>query len=153
MNKYNIELKSFKHFKAFSEETIAFTAKLAINGKVVGHADNRGQGGSTNASLSTDCGIKVDYSELSDLVDDLVSKELVKKETEKLTKKIKKQLAKDIVFTRRGYEYKGRFFVFKNGNKDPETAKRVRDKIAKEGIVDKILNDLPIEEALEVMVK
>ena len=153
MNKYNIQLKSFKHFPAFSEETLAFTTKLTINGKVVGHADNNGHGGSTNASLLSDCGIKIDYTELSDLVDDLAFKALKEKEDKQIAKKVQKQLAKDIVFTVKGEKYAGRFFIYKNANTTPELARKAREAIARTADADKILNDVPLSEAMEVMVK
>lgn len=43
-----IELKAIKVFPSLSEETTCFSASLWINGKRVGTADNRGEGGPTN---------------------------------------------------------------------------------------------------------
>ena len=153
MNKYNIVLKSFKHFPAFSEETFAFKANLAINGKVVGWADNNGHGASTNAHINVESGIKIDPSELEEIVDTLVYEAVNAKETEKYIKWVKKELSKHIIFTRKGEEFNGKFFTFKNANLDPAMALRVRERIAKEGIADKILNDVSVEEAMAVMVK
>ncbi|MCA6367555.1 MAG: hypothetical protein IM618_10970 [Cytophagales bacterium] len=43
-----ISLKNIKHIKSLSEETEAFTADLYIDGILVGTANNRGHGGSTD---------------------------------------------------------------------------------------------------------
>lgn len=42
-----IELKSLKIYDGMSEETIAFTADIFVNGKKVAHAKNDGNGGSS----------------------------------------------------------------------------------------------------------
>jgi hypothetical protein len=43
----NVELKSLRIYDRMSEETIAFTADVYVNGKKVAYAKNDGQGGST----------------------------------------------------------------------------------------------------------
>ena len=43
----NIELKSLRIYDRMSEETIAFTADVYVNGKKVAYAKNDGHGGST----------------------------------------------------------------------------------------------------------
>lgn len=43
-----IELRAFKYFPSLSEETIAFTASIFINGKYAGEAKNQGHGGPTD---------------------------------------------------------------------------------------------------------
>ena len=43
-----VELKSIKVMNSLSDETTCFTAKIYINGKAAGHAENRGCGGSTH---------------------------------------------------------------------------------------------------------
>lgn len=40
-----VTLKSYKEHKALSQETTAYTTKIAIDGKVIGSASNDGQGG------------------------------------------------------------------------------------------------------------
>ena len=47
-----VELKSITHSKAFSEETEAFKAKVYVNGKHVGDADNEGRGGPTSVHVA-----------------------------------------------------------------------------------------------------
>lgn len=43
-----IELKNIHHSPQLSEETLAFTANLYINGTHVGYAKNHGRGGTTH---------------------------------------------------------------------------------------------------------
>ena len=47
----SIEVKSVKIAQHMSEETLAFTASLWVNGKRVGYLKNTGQGGPTNIDL------------------------------------------------------------------------------------------------------
>lgn len=42
-----LAVKNVKHAKFMSEETLCFTASVYFNGKKVGTAENRGQGGNT----------------------------------------------------------------------------------------------------------
>lgn len=144
----NITLKQFKHLARLSEETLCFTAQIHINGYLAGFAMNRGHGGETIVNIK-DPAIRDKHTdaEWMELIDALTFKELEKKETARLTKRIQKQLAVDIIFTRKGDEFKGRHFVFKKGNLTPEIAQRVRAKIAAMPDADLILNDQPIEVA------
>lgn len=150
----NITLKNFKHLATMSEETLCFTAKVCVDGKVVGEALNHGHGGSTIVRINDQAvaGMKsmVDWETI---VDELSFKELEKKEMVKLTKSVKKQLERDILFTRKGKEFEGRYFVFKKGNTSPELAKACRAKIALMPEADLILNDQPIEVAFKYLVK
>ena len=43
-------LKKVKIFNGMSEETIAFTADVWFDGKLIGHADNHGTGGNNNVT-------------------------------------------------------------------------------------------------------
>lgn len=149
----NITIKNFKHLASLSEETLCFTATVCLDGKAIGTAENHGHGGNTNVHIK-DPAIASKHTTLEweSIVDKLTFAELNKKETVKLEKKIKKQLAKDIIFTKKGEEFKGRHFVFKNGNTTPELAKRCREKIAQMADADLILNDIPFFNAFELMV-
>lgn len=149
----DITIKNFKHLASLSEETLCFTATVCFHGKAVGSAENHGHGGSTS--------VRINDPKVADLltrdewertIDELTFAELRKKETIKLENKIKKQLAKDIIFTKKGKEFKGRHFLFKNGNTTPELAKRCREKIAQMADADLILNDIPFYNAFELMV-
>jgi hypothetical protein len=48
-----IELKAFKYYKNFSEETNAFTANIYIDGKKTAYAKNDGRGGCTYYSIAS----------------------------------------------------------------------------------------------------
>lgn len=47
MTTTRITLRNFKHDSRASEETVAFTADVCLDGVLVGHASNRGRGGMT----------------------------------------------------------------------------------------------------------
>jgi len=47
-----VELKSIKHCQALSHETNAFTAKVYVDGKHVGDAENAGHGGPTHVQTA-----------------------------------------------------------------------------------------------------
>jgi hypothetical protein len=150
----NITIKNFKHLASLSEETLCFTATVCFNGKAVGSAENHGHGGSTFIHIKDKkVADLLPSSEWERTVDELTFAELRKKEDAKLTKSIKKQLERDILFTRKGKEFEGRYFVFKKGNTSPELAKTCRAKIALMPEADLILNDQPIEVALKYLVK
>ena len=89
----------------------------------------------------------------SDIVDELTFAELRKKDEVRLRKAVVNQLARDIVFTRKGEDFKGRHFVFKKANLDPAVAQRVRAKIASMPDADLILNDQPLEVAFSFLVQ
>lgn len=150
----NITIKNFKHMASLSEETLCFTAKVCVDGKVVGEALNHGHGGNTNVYIKDEGIARLkSMSEWETIVDELTFAELKKKETIKLTKSVQKQLERDILFTRKGKEFEGRYFLFKKGNTSPETAKACRAKIALIPDADLILNDQPIDVAFKFMVK
>jgi len=46
-----VELKSISHSEALSHETNAFSAKVYVNGKCVGQAENSGHGGPTSVTV------------------------------------------------------------------------------------------------------
>lgn len=150
----NITLKNFKHLASMSEETLCFTAKVCLDGKVVGEALNHGHGGCTIVRINDESVARMkSMTEWETIVDELTFKELEKKENARLIKLVKKRLEQDIIFTRKGKEFEGRHFVFKKGNLNSETAKRCRAKIALMPEADLILNDQPFEVAFNFLVK
>jgi hypothetical protein len=150
----NITLKNFKHMSSLSEETLCFTANVCFNGKAVGSAENHGHGGSTFVHIKDKkVADLLTSSEWERTVDELTFAELRKKEDAKLTKNVTKQLERDILFTKKGKGFEGRYFVFKKGNTSPETAKACRAKIALMPDADLILNDQPLDVAFKFMVK
>lgn len=104
-----IELKSLRIYERMSEETIAFTADLFVNGKKVAYAKNDGCGGSTfyhpypqaDKQLLDAAEIycqklpeKEGFSQnLEDVIDDWVYRVY----NEKIEKKAKERLAKDCI--------------------------------------------------------
>lgn len=150
---FNITIKNFKHLASLSEETLCFTATVCLNGKAIGSAENHGHGGPTSVHIK-DKNIYdlLTSSDWEKTVDELTFAELRKKEDAKFEKKIKKQLERDIIFTRKGEEFKGRHFIFKKGNTTPELASACRAKIAKMDNVDLILNDQPLDVAIKFIV-
>jgi hypothetical protein len=149
-----ITLKHFAHQARLSEETLCFTATVCLDGKPAGFAFNRGCGGETIVNI-TDLEQRKLHpdTEWSHLIDALTYKALERKENARLYKTIEKQLARDIIFTRKGEEFKGRHFIFKKGNTTPELAREVRAKIASLPDADLILNDQPIEVAFSFLVR
>lgn len=112
-----ITLKSFKHSPSLSEETIAFTANIYADGKLVGHASNRGHGGDTNCvafnGKRDDFQKVVDFcltlpekdygnftlkSDIERVVDDLVDDMLEAKERKSFETKMKKDMLTGIVY-------------------------------------------------------
>lgn len=151
---FNITIKNFKHLASLSEETLCFTATVCLNGKAVGSAENHGHGGPTSVHIK-DKNIYdlLTSSDWEKTVDELTFRELEKKETAKLEKQVKKQLERDFIFTRKGEEFKGRYFLFKKGNTTPELASSCRAKVAKMDDLDVIVNDQPFEVAFKILVK
>jgi hypothetical protein len=152
--KHQVTLKRFKHITNLSEETLCFTADVFVAGVKAGTAGNRGCGGSTFVHIAIPDIEKLHTStEWSDIVDELSFSELKKKEDASIRKSVEKQLARDIIFTKKGEDFKGRHFVFKKGNATPELAKAVRAKIATMPDADLILNDVPLAVAITFLVK
>ena len=149
-----ITLKNFKHLARLSEETLCFTATVCIDGDKAGFASNHGHGSCTIVNI-TDPELRKAHSDekWSDIVDELTFAELRKKDEVRLRKAVVNQLARDIVFTRKGEDFKGRHFVFKKANLDPAVAQRVRAKIASMPDADLILNDQPLEVAFSFLVQ
>jgi hypothetical protein len=154
--KKRVTLKSFKHLASASEETLCFTAKVLLDGKSIGSAKNAGHGGETSVYLDKQkfdwhgYGLWVDWDKL---VDALSFEELRKVEEKKAKARIAHALKKHIVFTQKGEEFKGRHFIFTNGNSSPEMAQRIRNRLAEMPNVDLILNDHPVEVALPFFLK
>ncbi|MGB3108307.1 hypothetical protein [Sphingobacterium siyangense] len=128
-----IELKRIQHSQQFSEETLAFTANLYINGAHAGYAKNNGRGGATfyspkdqegkvlireaeeyckglqptgqsdNNSLD---GLSNDM-DLEQYIDDLVNNHIEKKEIAKFNAKMNKIMLKGIVYGIPDQSYSG----------------------------------------------
>jgi len=151
-----VSLTCFKFMPSLSEETLCFTAKVCFNGKTIGRASNNGHGGATQVNIDRQ---KIDWQKIGlwlnwdELVDALSFEELRKLEEKKAKARIAHALKKHIVFTQKGEAFKGRHFIFSNGNSSPEMAQRIRTRLASMPNVDLILNDHPVEVALPFFLK
>ena len=108
-----ITLAKFKHYARLSEETVAFTADLLLNGKKIGTAENRGHGGCTIVRL--DCNSTIsEQGDLSDKVDDLVEAELDKAHNAKFVLKMLKKARETSAYITADCG-KGQYIAFKKG--------------------------------------
>ena len=103
-----IELKNFKHYDRLSEETLAFSGNIWVNGIKCGSADNTGKGGcasyhheGTEASreLIRDAEgfCESNGTTLYNFLDDLACQIATKKERETIAKKLNKEMQKAIL--------------------------------------------------------
>lgn len=119
-----IELKKISHNERLSEETNCFSADVYINGEKVAHAQNRGNGGSTDIHPYEGMREKLQEAELwakslpphtselgpldSDLelvIDNLLCDHLVEKTKAKFAKRLLKDMEKGICYgTESSYE-------------------------------------------------
>ena len=142
----SIEVKSVKIAQHMSEETLAFTASLWVNGKRVGYLKNTGQGGPTNIDLyiMKDGGIvrsdytfddldkyvkenhsDLEYSEVEFFLYSLICDEDERRENKKLCRK-------RTVIRKPGCEYKeGEYEMYKIPY-SPEFAVRVRKELGED---------------------
>lgn len=160
----NITLKSFKHIKSMSQETLCFTATVCLDGKPIGYASNIGQGGCTCINLN-DAGranpAVVAANDLSELKDGsligLVDKEAFAweqaAEDARLRKRVAKDLATTVLFTRRG-DTIGTIRTLKVKHKTAaETIAFAKGFLERSTDVECVFNLLPFEEAFNRMVK
>jgi hypothetical protein len=143
MNTHTITISKFKHFPAFSEETVAFTCDVLMDGKKIGHAKNEGHGGETVFYGSSPMGFG-ERSKISDIVDGFVSEAIVDKHKEKDKKSVARKLAKALYFRIKGQK-DGAYYIIKADPSNP----KVRENANKNGDLDIIINDLPINEAVK----
>lgn len=165
-----VELKSFKHMASLSEETLCFSARLYVNGKAVADCSNRGHGGMTDVYP-----LKPEFrSLLEDVVahyQNTVPKQTIEVggKTEELdwsldfivdvlagdaeaTADLKRRLRNKTLFT----DKDGRVFAINapfdaDGSKKGLTADRLAQIGQRDGfVVDKILNALPLPDALKI---
>ena len=103
-----IELKNFKHYDRLSEETLAFSGNIWVNGIKCGSADNTGKGGCASYDHEgTEASRKLirdaekfcesTGTTLYDFLDDLACQIATKKERETIAKKLNKEMQKAIL--------------------------------------------------------
>lgn len=105
-----ITLKSFKWLASLSHETLCFTAKVCVDGKVIGNAENAGHGGCTSvhldqAKVSNDMVTLVagmTHRDWEDVVDELSYREVDRKETDKALRRVLKDMTDKVCFLKAG---------------------------------------------------
>lgn len=107
-----VTLGKFKHYARLSEETVAFTADILLDGKKVGTADNRGHGGCTNVRIDT--GHPLTVVDLEAHVDSLVEAELDKAHNAKFILRMRKKARETSAYITTDCE-KGSYKAFKKG--------------------------------------
>jgi len=156
-----IELKNVKHSEFASHETNCFEATIYIDGKKVGHAENSGQGGTTNISPNTLVLMLDEYAKtLPPLIykshaNDTIEITEIKQDAELLidellttwlyARDLKRMMAKKIVFKRDGQileTVKLTPVAMQNYLTSPTFKERMK--------ADEILNAIPFDKALEI---
>jgi hypothetical protein len=140
----SVMLSKIKVFKGLSRETIAFTASVLWNGKVVGSAENSGQGGGTiircgaaTKQVEAYCmAQQKDGFEPGGYIDQLVDKHQCSRTLERL-------LSKNILIAKEGKVYQMK------GVCDAVSAAAVKTRYP----TAKILNLLPFDEAFALYAK
>jgi hypothetical protein len=158
-----IELKKIKLLKSLSEETPAYTADLYVDGKLLGHVSNHGQGGCdefhgpkgmaynvaqqeydrVNAIVKAGPRLKSEYF-ADGLENDL---EIICHEQvweEDFVKTVKRDLAGKVMFTKTD----GKLYSIKS--KGAEQRQLIDRVLKTKADVKMILNDLPLHEAVAV---
>jgi len=157
----NIELKNIKHSEFASHETNCFEATIYIDGKKVGHAENSGQGGTTNISPNTLVLMLEEYAKtLPPLIykshaNDTIEITEIKQDAELLidellntwlyARDLKRIMAKKIIFTRKGQMLETEKLTplaMQNCLTSPTFKESMR--------ADEILNAIPFSKALEI---
>lgn len=143
MNTHTITITKFKHFPAFSEETHAFTCVVLMDGKRIGTAKNEGHGGCTMFYSDTPSNF-AENSKIADIVDGFVDEAVMDKQREKDKKAVARKLKSALFFRIKGQKA-GSYYHIKG---DP-SSERLRASANKDGNLDIIINDLPINEAVK----
>lgn len=102
-----ITLKSFKWLPSLSHETLCFSAKVAIDGKVVGYAENAGHGGPNEVHVEpSKVPADLAATDWETVVDDLAYAEVDRKEIDKAVRRILKDMKDKVVFLKPGESLK-----------------------------------------------
>ena len=86
----HLALKNFKYYERMSEETMAYSADIFLNGKNIGTASNRGNGGSDDFWL-TDWSLRgviesIYKKSFEEILEDLVMEKLKEMDDKRMTK-------------------------------------------------------------------
>lgn len=152
MNTHRITISKFKHFPAFSEETIAFTCDVLMDGKKVGTASCRGHGDSTVFHHDIAHSDKFsDYAErekVADIVDGFVTEAIMEKQKQKDLKSVERKLSKALFFRTVGQKDNA-YYSVKGDPNDAALRQRISEKAKEKGGVEVFINDLPIQQAVK----
>ena len=155
-----VELKNVKYAAFASEETNCFEATIYVNGNYAGHAHNEGHGGPTTIEPYTleaqlnvygktlprvvseytgDDGEEISWEQNAEwIVDNLVDEWLT-------TRDLKRAMKNKILFTRQGKVYET-----KRLTKETIERARANPSMLKNLNAEKVLNFLPLNEAVEI---
>ena len=102
-----ITLKSFKWLASLSHETLCFTAKVCVDGKVIGSAENAGHGGCTFVHVEpTKVPADLAGTDWEEAVDHLSYREVERKEVDKAVRRILKDMTDKVCFLKAGESLK-----------------------------------------------
>ena len=148
MQNYEIEIKKLNFQPAMSEETPCFKGLLHINRKKVAEVSNNGRGEMTRFHWLTP-DLRSEYGKDEESIESVIYKHLDKVVAEKdkanATRRVQRKLQQGLYFTRVGSE--GKWYVY-NKLKTKEDWDKAREKLSKIDKVEKVLNDIPLEEAV-----
>lgn len=153
MENNEIELKKLQLNLGFSEETYCFKGLLYINGKKVAQVSNNGQGEMTRFYWESPELREKYYKDESDIETTLMehlSSVVEKRDKQNQAKRVKRMLEQGLYFTRVGVE--DRWYAYKK-LKTKEQWDAAREKLSKIEGVHKVLNDIPLEEAITYIYK
>jgi hypothetical protein len=149
MSTHTITITKFKHYPALSEETIAFTCDVLMDGKKIGHAKNEGHGGETVFYGSEPMGFD-ERSKIADIVDGFVAAEIMDKQKEKDKKAVAKKLNNGLFFRIKGQKSGAYFSINTKLTKDANIREKVKEQAKKRGEeIELFINDLPVNEAVK----
>lgn len=154
-----VTLKNLKIADSLSEETIAFTADVHVDGRKACYVKNDGQEGCSFISIYYDKELtsianefyRDHFEQLTGVVDELVEEAFNAKEKEKLRKKLQRSFTKHVVwgnlqrgyYTELGFKGKHAFVDMVRTPKGKEALQRMVDRIKREELKEGevILND------------
>lgn len=153
MKPYNIEIKKLNFQPAMSQETPCFKGLLYINSKKAAEVANNGMGEMTRFHWLTP-EFQAEYGADEDSIETVIYKHLDSvletRDRANAVRRVKRLLSEGLYFSKVGVADKWFGYTKLKGKEQWDKA---RAKLATVEGVDKILNDIPIEEALPYFYK
>ena len=153
MNNHDITLTRINLQLGMSEETYCFKANLLIDGKKVAIVSNSGKGEATRFAWDKPEyreKFEQDESQIEDVILKHLSQSAIEKDKANAVRRIKRYFQSGLYFAKVGVDDKWYGYL---KLKTEEDFKAAREKLSKVSGVDKILNDIPVEEALPYFIK